>query len=207
MRLKEAFALQNKIYSLYQQAIQLIRAETFADKKVIHMYSKTHIGNDVTEELPVNVNLLAGDKRYEFDKLIDIAQAILDDKQKLTIAIERAKVNSDTNYDALKQGNVIKQQLIDSLTALDQCKPNQCNGDDQVFGKDNEGKPAVYRYPTRTITTYNVDKTHLKSVLKRLKNEFNNVSLALDEMALSVNVDFTPKYDYDSSLEEIYLGS
>jgi hypothetical protein len=207
MRLKEAFTLQNKIQSLYEQTIRLLKADTFASRQVVRMYSKAHISNDVTEDMPVNTAYLAGDKRYEFDKLVDIAQGILDDKYNLTIAIEKAKAKCKTNYDALKQGNVVKQFLINSLSNMEDIKSFQVDGDDQAYGKDNEGKPAVYRYPTRTITTYDIDKDHLKAILRRLKNEFNEASLTLDELALTVNVEFTPKYDYDSSLEQIYLES
>ena len=208
MRLKEAFTLQNKIQSLYQQTVSMLRAETFAKKQVIRLYSKANIGEDVTEDLPVSTDYLAGDdKRYDFDKLVDIALGILEDKQNLTLAIERAKIASDINFDALKQGNVVKQFLINNLKHLDGLKSFQVEGDDQVFGRDNEGKPAVYRYPTRTVTSYDIDKTHLKSILKRLKNDFNEASLTLDELALTIDVDFTPRYDYDSSLEAIYLES
>ncbi len=207
MRLKEAFTLQNKISNLYQQAIRMLRAEVFSDKKVIHMYSKAHIGEDATEALPVDVDFLAEDVRYEFDKLVDLAQNILADKQRLTMAIEEAKANCGVSIDALKQGNVVRQSLINSLSNLETVKSFQVDGEGQVYGKDNEGKPAVYRYPTRTITTYNFNKAHLKSILKHLKEEFEEVSLKLDELSLSVNVNFVPTYDYDSRLEQIYLGS
>ena len=185
----------------------MLRRETFATQQVVRMFSKAHISNDVTETLPVDVGYLAGDQRYDFDKLVDLAQGILEDKHRLTLAIEDAKHKAKVSFDALKQGNVAKQYLINSLSNLDGLKSHQIDGEDKVFGKDNEGKPAVYNYPTRTITTYNIDKTHLKSILKRLKKEFDEASMTLDELALSIKVDFTPKYDYDSSLEAIYLES
>lgn len=207
MRLKEAFTLQNKIQNLYQQTISLLREDTFTDKKVIHMYSKAHIGEDVTEDLPINNAYVAGDGRYEFDKLVDLAQAMLEDKQNLTLAIQRAKNNASVDFDSLKQGNVAKQFLINCLAHLDNVKSFQTDGEDKVYGKDNEGKPAIYHYPTKTITTYDIDKNLLKSVLKRLKTDFDEASMTLDELALTINVDFVPQFDYDSSLEAIYLES
>ena len=207
MRLKEAFTLQNKIQYVYKQAIQLIRSETFANREVIHMYSKANIGEDASEQLPVDTYYLAGEQRYQFDKLVDLAQAILEDKQLLTAAIEKAKLSYDDSYDAIKQGNVVKSELISALGRLEDLKSNQVDGRDVVYGKDNEGKPASYQYPTKTITTYDIDKAHLKSILKRLRSEFDEASLKLDEMSLTIDVDFTPKFDYDSSVEQIYLES
>ena len=207
MRLKEAFTLQNKIQSLYQQTIRMLCTDTFARTKVVRMYSKANIGDDVTEEVPISTSYAVGDGRYEFDRLVDIAQRILEDRRNLTLAIEKAKADCPVSFDALKQDNVVKQFLINCLSDMENVKSFQRDGDDQVFGKDNDGKPAVFRYPTRTVTTYDIDKSHLKSILKRLKSESSETSLKLDELALSVNVDFVPSYDYDSSLEEIYLES
>ena len=207
MRLKEAFTLQNKMQSLYQQTIRMLRADTFACTKVVRMYSKANIGEDVVEEVPVSTSYAAGEGRYEFDRLVDLAQSILADKHRLTLAIEKAKAGCSVSFDALKQDNVVKEFLIKSLSEMENVKSSQREGEDQAYGKDNDGKPAVYRYPTRTVTTYDIDKSHLKSILKRLKQEFSETSLKLDELVLSVDVDFVPSYDYDSSLEEIYLES
>ena len=205
MKLKEAFTLQNKMQAVYQDVISLMNGDTFACAKVTHFYSKANIGDDVTEDVPVPVSRLAGNKRYEFDKLVDLAQAIIEDKQRLTIAIDNAKASQPVNFDALKQGNVVKQSLVHALTRLDGFKAFELDGKSQLYGKDNEGKPAVFTYPTKTVTTYDVNKDHLKPVLKRLKNDFDAASLKLDELMLTVNVDFVPQFDYDSNVEEIYL--
>lgn len=205
MRLKEAFTLQNKILSLYDSVIAMLTPDTFAQTKVHHIYSKANIGNDVIEDLPQDVNRLAGDQPYDFDKLVDLAQSIMEDKQNLTIAIGRAKASCPVNMDAIKQNNVIKQKLISCLNRLDGVKSFEYEDRGQCYGKDNEGKPAVFYYPTKTTKSYNIDKDHSKAILKRLKNEFDESSLQLDELSLSTNVDFVPKYDYDLSLEQIYL--
>ena len=77
MRLKEAFTLQNKIQTLYRAVIDMLVSETFVDTKIVHIYSKANIGNDVTETLPKPVSRLAGDKPYDFDRLVDFAQNVL----------------------------------------------------------------------------------------------------------------------------------
>lgn len=205
MRLKEAFTLQNKIQTLYKAVIDMLVSETFVDTKIVHIYSKANIGNDVTETLPKPVSRLAGDKPYDFDRLVDFAQNVLQDKQNLTIAIDKAKAKSKINMDAIKQNNVVKQDLIRSLEHLNGLKSHEFDDKGQCYGKDNEGKPAVFYYPTKTYKTYNINKDHLKAVLKRLKTEFDETSLKLDELLLSIDVDFVPMYDYDSSLEQIYL--
>lgn len=206
MRLKEAFNLQNTISRVYGEANQLLsNPDVFANKQIKHIYSKANIGNDVIEDVPLSTKYAAGDQRYSFDKLVNLAQAILEDKQKLIIAIDRAKSNNSINYDALKQTNVIKYQLFNSLSNLQSVKDHETDGYNDTYGKDNDGKPATFRYPIKNITSYDIDKNHLRAILKRLKNELDETSMTIDELSLSINVDFSPKFDYNSRLEDIYL--
>lgn len=207
MRLKEAFQLQNKISSLYDNLnILLVDKDTFAYKQIKHFYSKANINNDLTEDMPVSVHLFAGNDRYDFDKLVDLIQAVGDDKQKLNLAIDKAKASCPTNIDALKSDNMIKQRLVRSLLDVNNLKDNIYDSYADFYGKDNEGKPATYHYPTKISTQYKIDKNHLKAIVKRLNTECNDNSLKLDELLVTMNVDFNPTFDYDSDIEDIYLS-
>lgn len=202
MKLKEAFRAQNCLTARINDVCALLNESTFEKKTKFNMLSKAGLGEDTTEEI---ISVLVNDKPYDFDRLADLAIALIQEKEKLVAAIEASKSTMDKNFDCLKQSNVIKQQLIYKLEVLNRAKGCEALSHGEFYSKDNEGKQTIFQYPVKTVKEFDFDKNHSKAILKKLKSQCEENSLQLDQLMVSVDVEYSPRFDYDSTIEDIYL--
>jgi hypothetical protein len=83
----------------------------------------------------------------------------------------------------------------------------------QIIGRDFkfnvDGVQVPYQYNINEVTTIDFDRNKVKGLVKKLCRKSDEVSARLDELNVTVRVDYTPKYEIGDSFEDclnIFLG-
>lgn len=72
---------------------------------------------------------------------------------------------------------------------------------------DVDGKQTSYRYEVIETTTIDFDRNDVRGLAKKLQKECDNISSKLDLIELTTDVEFTPKWDVNDTLEEIITST
>ena len=103
--------------------------------------------------------------------------------------------------------NKIKQEYIGylrRLAAMDSSE-RKTYGTDYKF--DVDGKQTSYRYEVIETTTIDFDRNDVRGLAKKLQKECDEISSKLDLIELTTDVEFTPKWDVNDTLEEIITSN
>lgn len=169
--------------------------------KQIHKRSK--VNSDATDEE------LFTDKPYVVDytpnDLVDFVVKIIQEKQKLSDAIETAKQKYNANIDASLAINKIKQGFTECLRNMYSIKNSEkkCTGSAYKFNV--EGNQVTYQYEIDEVTTIDFDRNDIKALIKKYQKETDEVSAMVDKAEVTIEVDYTPVWDVDTPLDDAVL--
>lgn len=203
MILKDAYRYQKCLSTMIGQAEALLLNNSFVTST-----TQKHNRKKVNSE--------ADDETVEVDKPItdfnamDVINFIADaikEKQKISDAIVAAKRNTEIDIDSSISLNKIKQEYIGylrRLAAMDSSE-RKTYGTDYKF--DVDGKQTSYRYEVIETTTIDFDRNNVRGLAKKLQKECDEISSKLDLIELTTDVEFTPKWDVNDTLEEIIASN
>lgn len=196
MVLKEAFRYQNYLTELTND-IGYFLSQT--DNIVILV--KNHQINSTNSDKKDFTEI--GESEYDTNKVIDLLIEVLQEKEAITKAIYIAKANCGYDIDGLLSINKYKNSLLNSVNILSNLKNKETKewGTDYKF--NNDGEQYSYKYPINTTTEINFDKNKVKELIKKLQSENTEVSNLVDKLNVTVEVNFSPKYDTNESFKDM----
>lgn len=199
MILKEAFRYQNYLSRLIDEAIDyLTTTSNVTITKQEHLKSKS---NSDAEDEVIIVDKYS-DIEYEPNQVIDFLLDVLNEKEKLSDAINRAKLNTEINIDSSIAINKEKQRITSIFDKLSKIKSGERlrSGSDYKFNA--EGNQVSYYYEVKETTTIDFDRNKVKGIVKRLRRESDNTSNELDIIQVTLEVDYSPTYAIDDDFED-----
>lgn len=203
MILKEAYRYQKCLSTMIGQAEALLLNNSFVTS-TIQKHNRKKANSDADDET-VEV-----DKPITDFNAMDVINFIADaikEKQKISDAIVASKRNTEIDIDSSISLNKIKQEYIGylrRLAAMDSSE-RKTYGTDYKF--DVDGKQTSYRYEVIETTTIDFDRNDVRGLAKKLQKECDNISSKLDLIELTTDVEFTPKWDVNDTLEEIITST
>lgn len=209
MVLKEAFRAQNYLENLINRGLAfLTNADNVTTKKQEHMRKKVNADAE-DEVIEVQKSMIFENDKITPNIVIDFIMDVMTEKEKLTSAITAAKSTAEIDIDASIALNKSRQSIAGVLNLMAGMKANErtCIGRDYKFNAD--GDQVSYVYNISEITTIDFDRNKVKSLAKKLNRDSDDVSTKLDALNVTVNVDYTPKYEIGDSLEDclnVFLG-
>ena len=140
------------------------------------------------------------------NELINLAVSVIEEKQKLSDAIEKAKQTADINIDSSLLMNKIKQDMAKVFNSMVSRKNTitQTTRNGYKFDVNNEQRP--YYYPVEIKKHINFDRDKVKALVRKYNKECDEISTKLDLTQLTTEVDYTPIYELNSSIEDIITG-
>ena len=184
MILKEAYRYQKCLSTMIGQAEALLLNNSF-------------VTSTIQEHNRKKANSDADDETVKVDKPITDFNAMN------VINFIASKRNTEIDIDSSISLNKIKQEYIGylrRLAAMDSSE-RKTYGTDYKF--DVDGKQTSYRYEVIETTTIDFDRNDVRGLAKKLQKECDNISSKLDLIELTTDVEFTPKWDVNDTLEEI----
>lgn len=203
MILKEAYRYQKCLSTMIGQAEALLLNNSFVTSTT-QRHNRKKANSDADDET------IEVDKPITNFNAIDVINFIADaikEKQKISDAIVAAKRNTEIDIDSSISLNKIKQEYIGYLRRLDAMDSSERKtyGTDYKF--DVDGKQTSYRYEVIETTTIDFDRNDVRGLAKKLQKECDEISSKLDLIELTTDVEFTPKWDVNDTLEEIIASN
>lgn len=194
MNLKEAFQAQNKIGELMSFITRYLsdsdNVMTITEK---HLRSKALAGQ---QDDTVDVSRKA-DEGFEVGRLLGVWQELMDERERLGLAIGKAKANMEFNLDAAVDGNKSRRAFLSMLQGLANRKSTHelQKGEGRGYVFNNDGNQTSYCYDIDRIMTIDYDRNKVRSMVKELTRISDDVSIKIDEALLQTQVDYTSKFD------------
>ena len=192
MILKEAFRMQNHLYDLSMEAkLFLSQSQNLMSTKEEHLRSRSNPGatDETVEVLKPN--------EMKVDRVIDLYLDIIAEREKLGKAISKAKSTVDFDMDVAISTNKIKQELSEKLKALTELKSSETKVEGIDYLINSEGNQTPYKYVVRKVSTIDFNRESVKGIIKRLQRETDEISCKVDLINVTLDVDYTSKYDLD----------
>ena len=194
MNLKEAFQAQNKIGELMSYITRYLsdsdNVMTITEK---HLRSKALAGQ---QDDTVDVSRKA-DEGFDVGRLLGVWQELMGEKERLGLAIGKAKAGMEFNLDAAVDDNKSRRAFLSMLQGLANRKSTHelQKGEGRGYVFNNDGNQTSYCYDIDRIMTIDYDRNKIRSLVKELTRASDEVSIKIDEVLLQTQVDYTPKFD------------
>ena len=202
MILKEAFRYQNYLSLLFNQATGYLSREDFI-MTTTQKHNRTKVNPDAQDENIVVPKVLTVD--YNPNDLIDFVVKLIDEKQKLSDAIAKAKRSLDIDIDAAMSMNKTKQDFISVLRRMASIKSSESDKEGTSYKFNNDGDQVSYRYPVKEVKTIDYNRNAVKGLISKYKKETDEISTERDRIDIMTDVDYTPLWEVDTPLEDILV--
>ena len=196
MILKEAFRYQNYLKTLQNDIyVHLRNRDNVVKITETHFYSKSN--NDKSDEKVVTVG------KIEPNKLIELIKEVIAEKIAVTDPISKAKKSCEYDIDALLETNKFMNNFVDCLKGLNviESKETKTTGLDYKFNLN--GEQLSYKYPVTTVSTINFDRNETRKMANKYSKQITDTSNLIDEINVTLKVDFEPKFDINDTVEDI----
>lgn len=199
MNLKEAFRYQNYLTMLFSAATSYLRT-----RENLVRIKQEHLRKSVNPDAQDEIMDATAERPYAQNNgiIIAFANAVLEEKYALCIAIDIAKSDCYMNIDAETQRNTRRRELADTLNRISSIKPAERKTQGSDFKFTATGEQARYYYTVKETTAIDFDRTKVKVLAKKLAKEADAASTELDRCIVSTEVDFIPAFDVSDSVED-----
>ena len=199
MNLKESYRYANYLDSLLRRAYSYLNSNGFVTTTVEeHLRSKSNPDVDderIEVKSPYDVEFTPND-------VINFVVKVLNEKEKLSDAIAKAKSTTEINIDNAVAMNKKKQQFVNVLNTIADIKPSEkiVNGTGYKFNQ--EGNQVKYFYSIKQITNIDFDRKNIRNLIKKYAKETDDISTKLDLIEVTINVEYEPLFDINDNFEE-----
>lgn len=202
MILKEAFRYQNLLDGFISESIYLLCNEEFIVKKK-QIHNRKKVNKDAENE---EIDLDGKELEFTPTDLIDFLVSVIDEKSRLTNAITDAKRKMEIDIDSTILMNRIRQRCSTTLANMLSHKTSSTESKGTDFKFNENGEQVSYVYPMTVISTINFDRNDVKELSRKWRKESDDLSTKLDLLGVTTKVDFSPKWDFDDTLEDAVLS-
>lgn len=199
--LKEAFRYQNFIAHLLEQAEACLNNGGDLVSKI----TQTHLRSKAKPDEQDEVVELNDGLSYNFnaDDIIAFVEYLIKLKVELSTAISQAKSSCELDIDAEIAANTARRQaatVFSRLVADGKNKEYKTQGRAYAFNAEGNQTPYYYDIQVTEEPKYDVPKT--AEIARRLANEADTISTAIDKAMVETEVAFAPDFSVNSSFEE-----
>ena len=203
MNLKEAFRFQNRLRFLANEANLIL-----SDSDNVTKVQTTHLRHKVMAEAEDETTVQIPDHDYcdKITRLVEFAIYILNEREKLSAAIRKAKealpidLDGETGLNSERQGLMRLLLNMNELRSSEVLIPNGGTG----YRFNAEGNQVSYRCDLKRVTTINFDRTAIRRHAAALSRRADEVSAEIDRCIVISQVDYEPPFDVNDSFAEVF---
>ena len=200
MNLKESYRYANYIDDLLSTAYSYLRNKGFVTTTVeehLRKQSNPDVENEIIEvQKPFDVEFLPND-------VIDFVVKVIEEKEKLSECIAKAKDTTEINIDNAIAMNKKKQGFVSVLNGIADIKPSETKTTAKGYKFDINCEQKPYVYDVNRKTSIDFDRTDVRNLIKKYLKETDEISAKLDLIEITTQVDFVPAFDINSKFEEL----
>lgn len=200
MNLKESYRYANYLNDLLDTAYGYLRDRRFiTTTKQEHLRSKA---NSEAENETIEVQK-PYDVEFTPNDIVDFVVKVIDEKEKLSSAIAKAKVETEINIDNAISMNKKKQEFISVLNGMANIKASEKQTTSKDYKFDINGEQKPYFYTVNEITLIDYNRESIKGLIKKYSKACNRVSTKLDEIEIITIVGHKPLFDINDTFEDL----
>jgi hypothetical protein len=213
MNFKEACSYANYLNGLINglEAI-MYNTNNFTKRSELHLRNKAY--SDAPDEIivPTVERIFEG----QIQDIAVLTLKVIDEKLKLSIAIEEAKkhlsidwkesdskLSIDTAVEYNKNIRLLATSYLDRLTKV---KTTETKGIGRSYKINIAGDQVPYTYDVEVTTEIDFDKSIVKNMYKQLLTKADKISALLDEAQAKSVVEYTAPYDVHDTIEDVIEG-
>ena len=200
MNLKESYRYANYLDGLLSTAYTYLRNKGFVTTTVeehLRKQSNPDVENETIEvQKPFDVEFTPND-------VIDFVVKVIEEKEKLSESIAKAKNTTEINIDNAIAMNKKKQGFVSVLNGIADIKPSETKTTAKGYKFDINGEQKPYVYDVNCKTSIDFDRNDVRNLIKKYLKETDEISAKLDLIEITTQVDFIPVFDVNSKFEEL----
>ena len=145
-------------------------------------------------------------RSFNANQIIYLIGQILEERESLSIAINKAKYNAKVDIDVATSSNKKRYEFIQRLSQMAKIKPSEAIRKGSCYKFNSRGNQVTNVYDIREYTSIDFDRIKVKQIIKDLSNECDKVSSDIDRVLITSEVEFEPKWSLVDTLDDICEG-
>lgn len=200
MNLKESYRYANYLDGLLSTAYTYLRNKEFVTTTIeehLRKQSNPDVENETIEvQKPFDVE-------FSPNGVIDFVVKVIEEKEKLSKSIAKAKNTTEINIDNAISMNKKKQGFVSVLNGIADIKPSETKTTAKGYKFDINCEQKPYVYDVNRKTSIDFDRTDVRNLIKKYLKETDEISAKLDLIEITTQVDFAPTFDINSKFDEL----
>ena len=198
MNLKESFRYQKFLDGLMMNAGSYLQ----------HPYqcletTKVHLRHAVNPEADDMTEVVDDGEFVSSDTVLAFMAQLVDEREKLSIAIGAAKASIGFDMDAAIETNKFRQSLNGSIRKMLRFVGTKKKTTEMGYKFDINGQQVPYRYDVEVTTTERYDKEAAKTMMREVISKADETSAAIDAALINTTVAYEPPYDVNESFDDV----
>ena len=203
MNLKEAFRFQNKLESLIMNTENILD-----DEDCVTLTKRTYLYKKANPDAENETVTIIPDTEYyrQLNEMIEVAVYLLDQREKLSEAINKAKRGLPLDLDGEVSLNRYRQRLSESFRRMARIKSREVTETNGGVGYrfNNEGNQVAYKCDVKRVTTINFNRNTVRKYAAQLSEKADIASAEIDRCMINYEVDYQPEFDVNDSFDEVF---
>lgn len=197
INLKEAFRYQKYLDTLFSTSSVCISIdEQMFSTKETHHYNAS---NPDKEDEVIDVEVT---EHFENDNVLRFMMYIIEQKEMLTEAINKAKASMEFDLDATVASNQMRRVAVRHIKNVLSKKPSTYKKTGTDYKFNGEGNQVAYYYNIDVEKTDIFDRNNFKNVMRALSRDAEKKSTDVDVWMVNTVVEYDPPFDVDDSFEQ-----
>ena len=197
MNLKESFRYQN-----YLDGLMIRAGDSMNKPEHCLSVSKNHLRKKANADAEDMQEVVDCGDFFANDDVIRFMAYLIDEKEKLTSAINKAKGSIPFDIDAAVETNKFRQNTASRIKAMLRFTKSKKidRGSDYKFNV--EGNQVQYYYDIEVISTEAFDRDSAKKLMRELLSKADKTSAEIDAAMINTTVSYTPPFNVNDSFED-----
>ena len=198
MNLKESFRYQNYLDRLMTSASASLTTRDHCVKAI-----KNHLKSNANPDAADNEEIVVREEFFNNDDVIRFMLWLIDERKRLTEAINDAKDKLDFDLDATIEANKFRQSVGNSIGLMLKYVPvtRVTSATDYKFNVEGNQMPYVYNVETVESDDYN--RVAAKKTLRDIRITADKNSAEVESAMVNTVVDYEPRFDVNDSFEDV----
>lgn len=198
MNLKESFRYQNFLENMMAEA-----GSSLTSREHSLTVTKTHLRNKSNYEAQDVVETVDVGEFYMNDDVLSFMLLLVEERQKLTDAIGRAKASVGFDIDAAVETNKFRQTVAARTKAMLRFVPSKRIEQGRDYKFNVEGNQTPYLYEIEVETTEAFDRGRAKSVVREIMLQADKASAEIDSALINTQVEYEPPFNVNDSFDDV----
>lgn len=198
MNLKESFRYQKFLDGLMMNAGSYLQNPYYCLQT-----TKVHQRHAVNPDVDDVTEVVDDGEFVPADTVMAFMAHLVDEREKLSIAIGAAKASIGFDMDAAIETNKFRQSLNGSIRKMLRFVGTKKKGTEIGYKFDINGQQVSYRYETEVTTEERYDKDAAKALMRETIAKADEVSAAIDAALINTTVTYEPPYDVNESFDDV----